>query len=87
MTPGVATPPAAGRGAGPARSGAPLGFDAVLINVPGAQSSGTLTSPAGSYQYRDLISVHDYTAGTAISGDHAYGHGDLTGRQPVRRWP
>jgi murein DD-endopeptidase MepM/ murein hydrolase activator NlpD len=52
---------------------------AVLINVPGAQSSGTLTSPAGSYQYRDLISVHDYTAGTAISGDHAYGHGDLTG--------
>jgi murein DD-endopeptidase MepM/ murein hydrolase activator NlpD len=52
---------------------------AVLINVPGAQSSGTLTSPNGSYQYRDLVSVHDYTAGTAISGDHAYGHGELTG--------
>lgn len=52
---------------------------AVLINVPGAQSSGTLTSPNGSYQYRDLVSVHDYTAGTAISGDHAYGHGELSG--------
>ena len=28
---------------------------AVLISVPGAQSSGTLTSPSGSYTYRDLL--------------------------------
>jgi murein DD-endopeptidase MepM/ murein hydrolase activator NlpD len=60
-------------------TGATGSASAVLINVPGAQSSGTLTSPAGSYQYRDLVSVHAYVAGTAVSGDHAYGHGDLTG--------
>jgi murein DD-endopeptidase MepM/ murein hydrolase activator NlpD len=52
---------------------------AVLINVPGAQSSGTLTSPAGSYQYRDLVAVHAYTAGSALSGGRAYGHSDLSG--------
>ena len=53
---------------------------AVLINVPGAQSSGTLTSPAGSYQYRDLVAIHAYTAGSALSGsERAYGHSDLTG--------
>jgi murein DD-endopeptidase MepM/ murein hydrolase activator NlpD len=52
---------------------------AVLINVPGAQSSGTLTSPAGSYQYRDLVAIHSYTAGSALSGDRAYGHSDLSG--------
>jgi murein DD-endopeptidase MepM/ murein hydrolase activator NlpD len=52
---------------------------AVLINVPGAQSSGTLTSPAGSYQYRDLVAVHSYSAGSALSGARAYGHSDLSG--------
>lgn len=52
---------------------------AVLINMPGAQSSGTLTSPAGSYQYRDLVAVHSYSAGSALSGSRAYGHSDLTG--------
>jgi murein DD-endopeptidase MepM/ murein hydrolase activator NlpD len=52
---------------------------AVLINVPGAQSSGTLTSPAGSYQYRDLVAIHSYTAGSALSGERAYGHSDLSG--------
>ena len=52
---------------------------AVLINVPGAQSSGTLTSPAGSYQYRDLVAVHSYSAGSALSGRRAYGHSDLSG--------
>jgi murein DD-endopeptidase MepM/ murein hydrolase activator NlpD len=62
-----------------AATGATGSAYAVLINVPGAKSSGTLTSPAGSYQYRDLVSVHAYTAGTAISGAHAYGHSELTG--------
>src|SRR5882757_1221687 len=38
----------------------------VLINVPGAQSSGTLSSPAGSYQYRDLVAIHSYAAGSAL---------------------
>jgi murein DD-endopeptidase MepM/ murein hydrolase activator NlpD len=53
---------------------------AVLINVPGAQSSGTLTSPAGSYQYRDLVAIHAYTAGSALgSSERAYGHSDLSG--------
>jgi murein DD-endopeptidase MepM/ murein hydrolase activator NlpD len=52
---------------------------AVLINVAGAQTSGTLTSPAGSYRYRDLVSVQSYTAGSAISGPRAYAHSDLTG--------
>jgi murein DD-endopeptidase MepM/ murein hydrolase activator NlpD len=52
---------------------------AVLINVPGAQSSGTLTSPAGSYQYRDLVAIQSYTAGSALSGERAYGHSDLSG--------
>ena len=52
---------------------------AVLINVPGAQSSGTLTSPSGSYQYRDLVSIHAYDAGSALSGERAYAHADLTG--------
>jgi len=52
---------------------------AVLINVPGAQSSGTLTSPAGSYTYRDLVAIQSYTAGSALTGDRAYGHSDLTG--------
>ena len=52
---------------------------AVLINVPGARSSGTLASPAGSYQYRDLVSVQDYSAGSAISGARAYAHSELTG--------
>jgi murein DD-endopeptidase MepM/ murein hydrolase activator NlpD len=52
---------------------------AVLINVPGAQSSGTLTSPGGSYQYRDLVAIHSYTAGSALSGERAYGHSDLSG--------
>ncbi len=52
---------------------------AVLINVPGAQSSGTLTSPAGSYQYRDLVAIHSYTAGSALSGERGYGHSELAG--------
>ena len=52
---------------------------AVLINIPGAQSSGTLTSPAGSYQYRDLVSIHSYTAGSAVSDPRAYGHSELSG--------
>ncbi len=52
---------------------------AVLINVPGAQSSGTLTSPSGSYQYRDLVSIHAYDAGSALSGERAYAHADITG--------
>ena len=53
---------------------------AVLINVPGAQSSGTLTSPNGSYQYRDLVAIHAYTAGSALSGsERAYGHSELSG--------
>jgi murein DD-endopeptidase MepM/ murein hydrolase activator NlpD len=52
---------------------------AVHISVPGAQASGTLTSPAGSYQYRDLVSVTGYTAGSAISGARAYAHSELTG--------
>jgi murein DD-endopeptidase MepM/ murein hydrolase activator NlpD len=52
---------------------------AVLINVPGAQSSGTLTSPAGSYQYRDLVAIHSYEAGSAQSGERAYAHSDLSG--------
>jgi murein DD-endopeptidase MepM/ murein hydrolase activator NlpD len=52
---------------------------AVLINVPGAQSSGTLTSPAGSYLYRDLVAVHSYTAGSAVSDPRAYGHSELSG--------
>jgi murein DD-endopeptidase MepM/ murein hydrolase activator NlpD len=52
---------------------------AVLINTPGAQSSGTLTSPSGSYQYRDLVSIHAYDAGSALSGERAYAHADLTG--------
>jgi len=52
---------------------------AVLINVPGAQSSGTLASPAGSYAYRDLVSVHDYTAGSALSGGQVYAHAELSG--------
>jgi murein DD-endopeptidase MepM/ murein hydrolase activator NlpD len=52
---------------------------AVLINVPGAQSSGTLTSPAGSYQYRDLVAIHSYEAGSALSGERAYAHSDLSG--------
>ncbi|MDP9254946.1 MAG: M23 family metallopeptidase [Actinomycetota bacterium] len=53
---------------------------AVLINVPGAQSSGTLTSPSGSYQYRDLVAIHAYTAGSALSSsERAYGHSDLSG--------
>src|SRR4029077_4318772 len=46
-----------------APQGATASAYAVLINVPGAQSSGTLPSPAGSYQYRDLVSIHSYTAG------------------------
>ena len=58
---------------------------AVLINVPGAQSSGTLTSPAGSYQYRDLVAIHSYTAGSALSGERAYGHSDLSGVTPAGR--
>ena len=53
---------------------------AVLINVPGAQSSGTLASPSGSYQYRDLVAIHAYTAGSALAaGERAYGHSELTG--------
>ncbi len=52
---------------------------AVAINVPGAQASGTGTSPAGSYQYRDLVSVQAYEAGSALSGERAYAHADLTG--------
>ena len=52
---------------------------AVLINVPGAKSSGTLTSPTGSYVYRDLVSVHAYDAGSAMSDERAYAHSDLTG--------
>jgi murein DD-endopeptidase MepM/ murein hydrolase activator NlpD len=53
---------------------------AVLINVPGAQSSGTLGSPSGSYQYRDLVAIHAYTAGSALAaGERAYGHSELTG--------
>ena len=52
---------------------------AVLINVPDAQSSGTLTSPAGSYQYRDLVAIHSYTAGSALSGERGYGHSELAG--------
>ncbi|HET6172006.1 MAG TPA: M23 family metallopeptidase [Gaiellales bacterium] len=53
---------------------------AVLINVPGAQSSGTLSSPAGSYQYRDLVAIQAYAAGSALSSsDRAYGHSELTG--------
>ena len=51
----------------------------VLINVPGAKSSGTLSSPAGSYQYRDLVEVYAYDAGSAISGGRAYGHSELSG--------
>ncbi len=54
---------------------------AVLINIPGAQSSGTLTSPAGSYQYRDLVAIHSYAAGSAVSDRdaRAYGHSELSG--------
>ena len=53
---------------------------AVLINVPSAQSSGTLTSPSGSYQYRDLVAIHAYTAGSALSSsERAYGHSELSG--------
>jgi murein DD-endopeptidase MepM/ murein hydrolase activator NlpD len=52
---------------------------AVLINVPGAKSSGTLTSPTGSYTYRDLLAVHSYDAGSAMSDERAYAHSDLTG--------
>ena len=52
---------------------------AVMINVPGAQSSSTGTSPAGSYQYRDLVSVSSYTAGSALTYGQAYGHGELSG--------
>jgi Peptidase family M23 len=52
---------------------------AVMINVPGAQSSSTGTSPAGSYQYRDLVSVASYTAGSALTYGQAYGHSELSG--------
>jgi murein DD-endopeptidase MepM/ murein hydrolase activator NlpD len=62
-----------------APQGATASAYAVLINVPGAQSSGTLTSPAGSYQYRDLVSIHSYTAGSALSGARGYGHSELSG--------
>jgi len=62
-----------------AATGATGSAYAVLINVPGAQSSGTQTSPAGSYCTATFVSVHAYTAGTAISGAHAYGHSELTG--------
>ncbi len=65
-----------GSAAAPRTSGSSY---AVLINVPGAQSSGTLTSPAGSYTYRDLVSVQSYEAGSALSGERAYAHSDLTG--------
>jgi murein DD-endopeptidase MepM/ murein hydrolase activator NlpD len=60
--------------------GTTAGAYAVLINVPGAQSSGTLSSPAGSYAYRDLVAVHAYSAGSALSSsERAYGHSELTG--------
>ncbi len=66
----------AGSAAAPRTSGSAY---AVQINVPGAQSSGTRDSPAGSYTYRDLVSVHSYEAGSALSGERAYAHSDLTG--------
>jgi murein DD-endopeptidase MepM/ murein hydrolase activator NlpD len=52
---------------------------AVHISVPGARASGTLSSPAGSYRYRDLVSVQGYVAGSAISGPRVYAHSELTG--------
>lgn len=67
---------AAGPAAAPRTSGSAY---AVLINVPGAQSSGTATSPAGSYTYRDLVAVQSYAAGSALSGERAYAHSDLSG--------
>ncbi len=66
----------AGSAATPRTSGSAY---AVLIEVPGAQSSGTLTSPAGSYTYRDLVAVQSYEAGSALSGERAYAHSDLSG--------
>ncbi|MDX6598992.1 MAG: peptidoglycan LD-endopeptidase LytH [Gaiellales bacterium] len=66
----------AGSAAAPRTSGSAY---AVLINVPGAQSSGTRDSPAGSYTYRDLVAVHSYDAGSALSGERAYAHSDLSG--------
>jgi murein DD-endopeptidase MepM/ murein hydrolase activator NlpD len=71
---------AAGVSAGPAAAPRANGSAyAVLINVPGAQSSGTSTSPAGSYTYRDLVAVQSYQAGSALSGARAYAHSDLSG--------
>jgi murein DD-endopeptidase MepM/ murein hydrolase activator NlpD len=66
----------AGSAAAPRTTGSAY---AVLINVPGAQSSGTFASPAGSYTYRDLVAVHSYEAGSALSGERAYAHSDLSG--------
>ena len=39
----------------------------------------TLASPGGSYSYRDLVSVHDYTAGSALSNGQVYAHAELSG--------
>jgi murein DD-endopeptidase MepM/ murein hydrolase activator NlpD len=70
---------AAAAGASPAPRTTASAY-AVLINVPGAQSSGTLSSPAGSYRYRDLVAVQAYSAGSAVGGsERAYGHSELTG--------
>ena len=50
----------------------------VRVIVPGAQASGTGSSTAGSYSYRDLVSVGAYTTGLEQTADRAFAHAELS---------
>ena len=52
---------------------------AVRVIVPGAQASGTGSSAAGSYAYRDLVAVSAYATGLEQTADRAYTHAELSG--------
>ncbi len=50
----------------------------VRVIVPGAQASGTGSSTAGSYAYRDLVSVGAYSTGLEQTADRVFARADLS---------